>query len=192
MGRGGGYPHDRPARGRYNQLARYRFAPRPLFAVARTAIPREVLMSPRLSRRDVLRVGLVAGGSALASGCGTILFPERVGQPRCGPLDWKVVALDTVGLLLFFVPGVIAFAVDFYNGTIFLPACQCGQVVDPADDRRLVAVQVPPDELDNARIEQVVEQHAGRRVRLARGRFIARTLDRVEEFWTAREGLLAR
>lgn len=52
--------------------------------------------------------------------CGTILYPERVGQTR-GALDYKVVALDTIGLLLFVVPGAIAFAVDFYNGTIFLP-----------------------------------------------------------------------
>ena len=29
--------------------------------------------------------------------------------------------LDAVGLLFFFVPGVIAFAVDFSNGTIYLP-----------------------------------------------------------------------
>ncbi|HBY38840.1 hypothetical protein SAMN05216361_2558 [Marisediminitalea aggregata] len=52
--------------------------------------------------------------------CGTILHPERKGQTS-GRLDAGVVLLDAVGLLFFFVPGVIAFAVDFSNGTIYLP-----------------------------------------------------------------------
>lgn len=52
--------------------------------------------------------------------CGTILHPERKGQSS-GRLDAGIVLLDAVGLLFFFVPGVIAFAVDFSNGTIYLP-----------------------------------------------------------------------
>ena len=52
--------------------------------------------------------------------CGTILYPERKGQGH-GNLDVGVVILDALGLLLYFVPGVIAFAVDFSNGTIYLP-----------------------------------------------------------------------
>lgn len=80
----------------------------------------------RISRRTFLRCLLPVASAGLLlpplAGCGSIMFPERIGQPRIGPLDWKVVALDGLGLLLFFVPGVIAFAVDFYNGTIFLPS----------------------------------------------------------------------
>ncbi len=56
-----------------------------------------------------------------SSGCGTILHSERIGRPHSNDLDWKVVALDGLGLMLFFVPGVVAFAVDFYNGSIYLP-----------------------------------------------------------------------
>ena len=52
--------------------------------------------------------------------CGTILHPERKGQTS-GRLDAGVVLLDALGLLFFFVPGVIAIAVDFSNGTIYLP-----------------------------------------------------------------------
>ncbi len=68
---------------------------------------------------------LVAGilGVALLAnlaGCGTILHPERKGQVS-GKLDPSIVLLDAVGLLFFFVPGVVAFAVDFTNGTIYLP-----------------------------------------------------------------------
>lgn len=52
--------------------------------------------------------------------CGTILYPERKGA-KGGKLDTNVVILDAIGLLFFFVPGVIAFAVDFATGTIYLP-----------------------------------------------------------------------
>ncbi len=55
-----------------------------------------------------------------ATGCGTILYPERKGQID-GQLDTGVVALNAIGLLFFLIPGVIAFAVDFSNGTIYLP-----------------------------------------------------------------------
>lgn len=52
--------------------------------------------------------------------CGTIFYPERKGA-RGGAIDPVVAVADAVGLLFFFIPGVIAFAVDFYNGTIYLP-----------------------------------------------------------------------
>ena len=53
-------------------------------------------------------------------GCGTLLYRERIGQPR-GKLDVFVVLLDSVGLVYFVVPGLIAFAVDFATGAIYLP-----------------------------------------------------------------------
>ena len=52
------------------------------------------------------------------TGCGTIFYPERKGQ-QSGEIDPIVAIADAVGLLFFFVPGVIAFAVDFSNGTIY-------------------------------------------------------------------------
>ena len=52
--------------------------------------------------------------------CGTILYPERKGQMN-GRIDPSVALLDAVGLLFFLIPGIIAFAVDFSNGTIYLP-----------------------------------------------------------------------
>ena len=36
-------------------------------------------------------------------------------------LDAGVAVLDGIGLLFGIIPGVIAFAVDFSNGTIYLP-----------------------------------------------------------------------
>lgn len=68
--------------------------------------------------------------------CGTILHPERKGTIS-GRLDPAIVALDAIGLLFFFVPGVIAFAVDFTNGTIYLPKSQSAQL----SDQELKAIQ---------------------------------------------------
>lgn len=62
-------------------------------------------------------------GTALVAhftACGTILHPDREGQ-REGRLDVGVVLLDAVGLLFFIIPGIVAFAVDFSEGTIYLP-----------------------------------------------------------------------
>lgn len=52
--------------------------------------------------------------------CGTVLYPERHNQPP-GRIDPGVAVLDAVGLFFFIIPGVIAFAVDFSNNSIYLP-----------------------------------------------------------------------
>jgi hypothetical protein len=54
------------------------------------------------------------------AGCGTVFYPTRKGQVS-GEIDPVVAIADAIGLLFFLVPGVIAFAVDFTNGTIYLP-----------------------------------------------------------------------
>lgn len=68
--------------------------------------------------------------------CGTILYPERKGQIG-GRLDPGVAVLDGIGLLLYFIPGVIAFAVDFSNGTIYLPNGRRSQI-STGDMNRIV------------------------------------------------------
>ncbi|WP_110655996.1 hypothetical protein [Salinicola halimionae] len=75
-------------------------------------------MQPRF-RRFV--AGAVVGGLMLSlTGCGTLFYPERKGQLQ-GRVDPGVAIADGLGLLLFIVPGVIAYAVDFSNNTIYLP-----------------------------------------------------------------------
>jgi hypothetical protein len=78
----------------------------------------------RMHRREFLSQAVSAGlvsGTCCLSGCGTLLHSERHGQPHSRDLDWKIVALDSLGLVFFFVPGVVAFTVDFYTGAIYLP-----------------------------------------------------------------------
>lgn len=54
------------------------------------------------------------------AGCGTVFYPERKGQ-QGGSIDPVVAIANGVGLLFFIIPGVIAFAIDFSNGAIYLP-----------------------------------------------------------------------
>jgi len=56
-----------------------------------------------------------------ATSCGTLLFPERQHELHSGKLDPNVVLLDALGLLLWIVPGLVSFGVDFYTGSIYLP-----------------------------------------------------------------------
>ncbi len=69
---------------------------------------------------NALRVVVCAVLTVQLMGCGTIIYPERKGQ-KAGHIDAGVAILDGIGLLLFIIPGIIAFAVDFNNGTIYLP-----------------------------------------------------------------------
>lgn len=60
-------------------------------------------------------------------GCGTLIYPERRGQ-RSGSIDPAIAILDGVGVLLFVIPGLIAFAVDFATGAIYLPGGRRAQL----------------------------------------------------------------
>jgi hypothetical protein len=122
---------------------------------------------------------LTAGLAFSLTSCGTLLYPERRGQP-VGRLDLGVVALDGVGLLLFFVPGVIAFVVDFATGAIFLPPEY--SLVTPPTGSDLRMVRVDPAELTPGRVEAVVREHTGRAVSLRPGEYRAKSLQKLDEF----------
>jgi hypothetical protein len=147
-------------------------------------------MEGHLSRRGFIRIG-AASSFGLVTGCGMVLHPERRNQAPGGGLDWTVVALDTLGLLLFFIPGVIAFAVDFTTGAIYLPPSGYGDAGPPAGERPLVEVHVPKAELTSQRIEQVASKHAGRDVRLVAGQYLTAPLTKLADFWSTREKLAA-
>ncbi|WP_166820219.1 hypothetical protein [Thalassoroseus pseudoceratinae] len=129
------------------------------------------------SSKQLLTV-LTIGGVLLTSSCGTILHPERRGQPA-GRLDPKIVALDAVGMLFFFVPGVIAFAVDFSNGTIYLPPEGYGENAADSTDEP-VCVKVDPTDLNQERIEQIVQTHTDQNISLAAGSYQVQPIDSVD------------
>ena len=126
--------------------------------------------------RHGLLAGAILGASTLVVSCGTLLHPERRGQKTTKQLDTSIVVLDAIGLLFFIVPGVIAFAVDFNNGTIYLPEDQTSRV-DPHHLDRAIAIHVPPGKLTRERIAAIVSEHLGRRVELSANDVKVREVD---------------
>jgi hypothetical protein len=124
----------------------------------------------------------------ISTSCGTLLYPERRGQPR-GVIDPGVLLLDAVGLIFFVVPGIVAFAVDFSTGAIYFPPPECGPgqwrgplSQNPLRREDLVEVQVPKEELTQGKIEQVVSQRTGKPVALQPGQFRAAEISDLDEF----------
>lgn len=100
------------------------------------------------SKFKPLRLTAVVVSVALVTqltACGTLFYPERKGQSQ-GRLDPGIVALDGVGLLLFIIPGLIAFGIDFYNGTIYLPGGK--------------SASLTPEELDALQKNKQVDESA--------------------------------
>jgi hypothetical protein len=87
--------------------------------------------------------------------CGTLLYPERRGQTN-GQIDVGVAALDAIGLLFFFVPGVVAFGVDFITGAIYLPG---GGLASLTEDE-LNSIKNGPDSIDVEKFKTVMAQRS--------------------------------
>jgi hypothetical protein len=83
-----------------------------------------------------------------------LLYPERKGQ-QPGQLDMGVVLLNTAGLFVYLVPGIVAFAIDISNNTIYLPG---GRRADGSvdDAERLQLAQ-----LDAEMISDIVHSRYG-------------------------------
>ena len=67
---------------------------------------------------DGMRSGVLL---ALSAGCGTILYSERRGQTG-GHVDSGVAIMDGLWCLVFIIPGLVGFIVDFGNGAIYEPS----------------------------------------------------------------------
>ena len=72
-------------------------------------------------KHTVASLCLAAAAILPASGCGTLLFSERQHESHSDKLDPNVLIMDGLGLLLFVVPGLVAFGIDFYTGAVYLP-----------------------------------------------------------------------
>ena len=89
-------------------------------------------------------------------GCGTIMYPERKGQ-KSGKIDAGIAVLDGIGLLFFFIPGIIAFAVDFNNGTIYLP----GTSRSSLDLKNIKQVKFDPRHSSLVDIARTIQEQTG-------------------------------
>lgn len=95
----------------------------------------------------------------MTSACGTLLYPDRIGQSG-GRIDPAIAILDGVGLLLFLIPGAIAFAVDFTTGAIYLSSSDCHS--PPGTPRAsVVTIEFSKEQLDITALEQLIRGHTG-------------------------------
>ncbi len=95
------------------------------------------------------------------TGCGTMMYPERRGQ-KSGRIDAGVAVMDGLLLLLFIIPGVIAYAIDFGNGTIYLPGTSRGAL----DLKNIKQVKFDPKHYTNATIEKIIKEETGYEIKL--------------------------
>jgi len=108
--------------------------------------------------------------------CGTLLYPERRDQ-KSGQVDVAVVLMDGIGLFFFIIPGVIAFAVDFTTGAIYLPhsgshSRRYRQAQDRVPKDLSYMVKVDPGKLNPDAIVRAVAENTGYHIRLDDTRLI--------------------
>lgn len=113
-----------------------------------------------------LRNTLIRGTAAMLlvattiqlSGCGTLLYPERRGQSS-GQIDPAVAILNGVGVIVFIIPGLIAFAIDFATGAIYLPSAKKSKTTTLSDELRIINVNAA--RLSAQEIDAIVERETG-------------------------------
>ncbi|MBP8202910.1 MAG: polyribonucleotide nucleotidyltransferase [Pseudomonas sp.] len=110
---------------------------------------------------------LVAALFTQLSACGTLFYPERRGQIE-GRIDPAVAAMNAIGILFFVLPGLIAFAIDFTTGAIYLPGGMTSQV-DPQDLHKLVDAD---GKVDMLQLQVLIEVNTGQRLPLNDPRLI--------------------
>jgi hypothetical protein len=160
--------------------------------------------APPVQRRQLLSQLVGLGGCGLVaslSGCGTVFYQERIHAPHSRDIDWRIAAADGLGLALFFVPGVVAFVVDFSTGAIYLPPdgssgyAATDAAETPQGESESVAVDepgmplakwnrvdLPPVELRPSRIEEVVSVQLRRPLSLHESRIRVSELAKLSHF----------
>ncbi len=134
-----------------------------------------------MQNRRTIIAGLTAGATALLSGCGTILYPDRAYQKKRGRLDPAIVILDGIGLFFFVIPGLVAFAVDFTTGAIYFPADY-----EPGDRERTIFDPYNAEaKLDQNEIERVVALKTGKQIDLKNDPVRVMELQNLDQFWMA-------
>jgi hypothetical protein len=109
--------------------------------------------------------------------CGYFIYPERRGQTG-GKIDAEIAILDGLGLLLFIIPGLIAYAVDFSSGAIYLPSGEKSSSMI-MDNEKVVVIYMDKDKLSFRAIDEIVKEHTGYTVHTASAEVYE--LDSVDE-----------
>lgn len=117
------------------------------------------------TRRLIVRSTLNGLGMAAlvpTAGCGTLFYPHRRGRTG-GRVDPGLILLNGIGLFFFIIPGVIAFAVDFATGAIYLAPGETG-ILGSNDEVRERKIALPVRE---DRLKALLQQETGRAIDLA-------------------------
>jgi len=104
---------------------------------------------------NTLRIFICTALTVQLIGCGTLMYPERKGQ-RGGHVDVGVAVLDGIGLFFFLIPGIIAYAIDFSNGTIYLP-----RSMSFLDIKNMKQVKFDPNTTNMASIDKIIKKETG-------------------------------
>ncbi len=121
---------------------------------------------------------------SLLSSCGTVIYPGRVNRKKHGGLDPSIVILDGIGLFVFIIPGLIAFAVDFGSGALYFPAGK-----DHHDPERTIFDEWKKEasktgKMDQRTIERFLSDKTGRSIRLDEETVLVQELDHLDQFHT--------
>jgi hypothetical protein len=82
----------------------------------------DTVLQPRVAMKNkplkAASLVLCAALGLQVAGCGTLLYPARRGHVGAH-IDVGVAVMDGVWCLAFLIPGVVAYIVDFSNGSIY-------------------------------------------------------------------------
>lgn len=110
---------------------------------------------------------LVATLLSQLTACGTLFFPDRRGQIE-GRIDPAVAGLNAIGILFYVIPGLVAFAIDFATGAIYLPGGLTSQIA-PQDLQNLVNAD---GQIDPLKLKALIEAQTGHSLPLDSPRLI--------------------
>ena len=139
---------------------------------------------------QIITLPLVLAITLQLTSCGTLLYPERRGQTVDGideairRIDPAVAILDGIGLFFFVVPGLLAFAVDFYTGAIYLSSISTELSPSPTNIADIKVIHSNSHELNLNEIEKIVKIHTGHNVSLYRSDMVAYELEKHEDINT--------
>ena len=108
----------------------------------------------------IIALVLLVGFMSQTVSCGYFMYPGRRGQTG-GRVDAGVAVMDGLCLLLFIIPGVVAFAVDFSSGAIYIP----GSLAEQKNGETTV-VMADPKDLNEAALEQIIHEQTGLTIEL--------------------------
>src|SRR5690606_2593274 len=101
------------------------------------------------------------------SACGSIFYPDRRGQIE-GRIDPGIAIANAVGLLFYVIPGLLAFAIDFATGAIYLPDGHTAQL-DPQQLKQVVGAD---GKVDHGALKALIERSTGHQLPLDDPRLI--------------------